>query len=219
MSLSPKMHDAIAPNIDATKFYYPNQEPPAAFLASFRRSVWKSSVSFFSGLAYKGFGNLWWTYPFFFTVPIRPFEKENGQSMLIRIWRSGCLWREAWKQAWLVHCIFGGGSEGRFVLEVVLTHFLVVVIPTHTFDTRIGKILTRIEVLWAALPVDRLVFLRFGKEDASRPYVVNCCSAFFHTSFSASVVGSFALSALAMVEVAGIGGAAGLVWGSAWRFP
>jgi hypothetical protein len=39
----------------------------------------------FSGLAYKGFGNLWWTYPFFFTVPIRPFEKENGQSMLIRI--------------------------------------------------------------------------------------------------------------------------------------
>jgi hypothetical protein len=44
----------IAPNIDATKFYYPNQEPPAAFLASFRRSVWKPSVSFFQGLAYKG---------------------------------------------------------------------------------------------------------------------------------------------------------------------
>jgi len=40
MSLSPVMHEGtIAPNIDATKFYYPNQEPPAAFLASFRRSV------------------------------------------------------------------------------------------------------------------------------------------------------------------------------------
>ena len=34
-----------------------------------------------------------------------------------------------------------------FVLEVVLTHFLVVVIATHTFDARVGKILTRIEVL------------------------------------------------------------------------
>ena len=44
----------IAPNIDATKSYYPNQEPPAAFLASFRRSVWRPSVSFFPGLAYKG---------------------------------------------------------------------------------------------------------------------------------------------------------------------
>jgi hypothetical protein len=42
------MHEGmIAPNVDATKFYYPNQEPPAAFLASFRRSVWKPSVSFF----------------------------------------------------------------------------------------------------------------------------------------------------------------------------
>ena len=67
---------AIAPNIDATKFYYPNQEPPAAFLASFRRSVWKSSISFFPGLVYKGVWNLWWTYPFFLTVPIRPFEKK-----------------------------------------------------------------------------------------------------------------------------------------------
>ena len=38
------------------------------------------------------------------------------------------------------------GSEDRFVLEVVLTHFLVAVIPTHTFDARIGEILTRIEV-------------------------------------------------------------------------
>jgi hypothetical protein len=56
------------------------------------------------------------------------------------------------------------GSEGRFVLEVVLTHFLVVIIPTHTFDACIGKILTRIEVLRTALPEDRLVVLRFGKE-------------------------------------------------------
>jgi hypothetical protein len=46
MSLSPAMHEGtIAPNLDATEFYYPNQEPPAAFLASFRRSVWKPSVS------------------------------------------------------------------------------------------------------------------------------------------------------------------------------
>jgi hypothetical protein len=77
MSLSPAMREGtIAPNIDATKFYYPNQEPPAAFLASFRRSVWKSSVSFFPGLAYKGLENLWWTYPFFLTVPIRPVEEN-----------------------------------------------------------------------------------------------------------------------------------------------
>jgi hypothetical protein len=67
----------IAPNIDATKFYYryPNQESPAAFFASFRRSVWKLSVSSFPAWAYKGFENLWWTYPFFLAVSIRPFEK------------------------------------------------------------------------------------------------------------------------------------------------
>jgi hypothetical protein len=46
-----------------------------------------------------------------------------------------------------MYVAFLEGHEGRFVLEVVLTHFLVVVIPTHTFDARIGKILTWIEVL------------------------------------------------------------------------
>ena len=40
-----------------------------------------------------------------------------------------------------------GGLEGRSVLEVVLTHLLVTIVSAHTFDARIGKLLTRVEEL------------------------------------------------------------------------
>lgn len=44
--------------------------------------------------------------------------------------------------------IFGGadrGFEKGIVLEVVLTHLFVAIVPAHTFDACIGEVLTRVE--------------------------------------------------------------------------
>lgn len=89
------------------------------------------------------------------------------------------------------------GSIIGVILEVILTHLFVTVVPAHAFDARICKVLTRVKELGAAFAINQLA--HFGGEGRSPPYDVNCCSAFFQISFSGSVDGSLESALLAIV--------------------
>src|SRR5947207_667533 len=97
----------------------------------------------------------------------------------------------------------GGGFRNSIVLEIILAHIFVTIVPAHTFDARIGEVLTRVKEFRAALAASQLAWSG-GRERGLYLYDVNCCSAFFQMSFSGSVDGSFESAVLAMVRSGGM---------------
>jgi hypothetical protein len=83
-----------------------------------------------------------------------------------------------------------------------LAHIFVTIVPAHTFDARVGEVLTRVKEFRAALAASQLAWLG-GRERGPYSYDVNCCSAFFQMSFSDSVCDSFESAVLAMVRSGG----------------
>jgi hypothetical protein len=68
----------------------------------------------------------------------------------VDIWWKGATKKQA--------AIFGGvegGFENGIVLEVVLTHLFVAIVPAQTFDARIGKVLTGVKEFGVALAANR----------------------------------------------------------------